>query len=347
MNTRAQLHERIVALIDAGSAATAEMRDALLDDLAAYQHARIEPYAKLRRQWAKDSGDTAPVGLPTDVFRFARIAAHPESDDIRVFRTSGTTQGTRGAHAFADLSLYDRAAKSAAKRMLFPDVERMRLILLVPPPTVVEDSSLSYMLGRFVEWFASDAEFIWPLDASALTRALDTQEPVALLGTSFALVHMEDTLDRRFKLAPTSRIMQTGGFKGRSRELDPAEMLSMLEARFGVPQSHIVAEYGMTELSSQMYETSLVDALAGVDRGRRYWAPEWVRVTPVDPTDLITEAPEGILRIEDCANLDSVAALQTADRARMVGANMFELLGRDRNAVPRGCSLAVEEALSS
>ena len=147
----------------------------------------------------------------------------------------------------------------------------------------------------------------------------------------------------RFELATGSRIMQTGGFKGRSREVDPTQMRVLLSERYGVAETHIVSEYGMTELSSQMYETCLVDSLAGRVRTRRYAAPWWVRVTPVDPITL-EPSSEGILRIEDCANLDSVAAIQTADRARLL-ADGFELLGRDPNAVPRGCSLAIEEAL--
>src|SRR5258706_1200701 len=115
---RAQLRQRILGLIaslEAGSRDDAA-RDRLLADLANYQREQIEPY---RRLWAR----RASPALPTDVFRYARIASHSSSEDLRVFRTSGTTQSARGAHAFRDLGIYDAAARTAARYALFPDVE--------------------------------------------------------------------------------------------------------------------------------------------------------------------------------------------------------------------------------
>lgn len=347
---RQALEERIKALMltepsDDRALSDEAVLSELLQDLSVCQRELIAPYARLLA--ARPSN----TGLPTDVFRFARIASFPEAETKRTFRTSGTTNGARGEHHYRDLSLYDLGARIAARRMLFPDVEKMRLILLVAPEDQVPDSSLGYMLARFVEWFGSSHEYVWPADVHALSSALaSSMEPVALLGTSFAFVHVCDQADTRWALPPGSRIMQTGGFKGRSRTLDTSAMRALLSESFGIPQTHIVSEYGMTELSSQMYETSLVDALAGRESGERhYWAPWWMRVTPVHPATLIQagldEDDIGILRLEDCANLDSVACLQTADRGRLVPGG-FQLLGRDPNAVPRGCSLAAEEALA-
>lgn len=339
---REALHQRIQALMSAEPNAAA--LSALLDDLRVYQREQIPPYERML------AARSHLAGLPTDVFRFARIAAFPEDETKRTFRTSGTTNGARGEHHYRDLSLYDLGARIAARRMLFPDVDKMRLILLVAPEEQVPDSSLGYMLARFAEWFGSSHEYVWPANAGALNAALAaSDEPVALLGTSFAFVHVCDEATERWALPPGSRIMQTGGFKGRSRTLDAEAMHALLRETFGIPESHIVSEYGMTELSSQMYETSLVDALAGrTATERRYWAPWWMRVTPVDPATLQPiDDPSGvgILRLEDAANLDSVACLQTADRGRLVPGG-FQLLGRDPNAVPRGCSLAAEEALA-
>ena len=135
--------------------------------------------------------------------------------------------------------------------------------------------------------------------------------------------------------------MQTGGFKGRSREVEPDELRRAISRRYGVPETHIVAEYGMTELSSQLYETTLRG-----DTHRRLWAPGWVRARVVDPESLaeVEEGVAGILRLDDAANLDSVCAIQTSDVAIRHG-QTFLLLGRAPGSVPRGCSLAVEEAL--
>lgn len=323
-----------------------EARDSLIADLAAFQSDEVRPYERLTRArggtWAMASW---PPALPTDVFRLARVAVHDESEDVRVFRTSGTTSGARGAHPFRDLSLYDLAAERCARHMLFPDRERMRLVVLAPTEDDAPDSSLSYMLARFGEWFGTDTTHIWPLDVAALSDALDTQEPVALLGTSFAFVHLEDSLERRFELAPGGRVMQTGGFKGRSRTLDPQEMRTAITERFGIPETHVVAEYGMTELSSQFYETTLRDAWRGEASPRRLWTPGWTRVTPVDSQTLEACDGAGILRIDDTANVDSVVCLQTSDRGIRATPDGFQLLGRSEDAVPRGCSLAVEEAL--
>lgn len=361
--SRDALHAKIAAAFE--GELTPDARDALLAELRAHQAAHVAPYGRLVRARGLDAA------LPTDVFRFARVAAHGPEHDVRVFRTSGTTSGARGQHFFRDLSLYDRAAKAWAARMLFADGP-MRLVVLAPDETAAPDSSLSYMLSRFATWFAaasvrsapsnasspsalsnasSSVTFCWrdgALDVDALVRALtDAREPIALLGTSFAFVFAEDALaerDVRFALPAGSRVMQTGGFKGRTREVSPDAMLTMLSARYGVPEERVVAEYGMTELSSQAYETTLVES-----GPRRLRFPPWVRVTAVDPVELraLPVGQTGLLRIDDAANLDSVCAIQTADLARIEADGSFELFGRAPGATPRGCSLAVEEALAN
>ncbi len=333
MTTRDSLRSRILALIERPDVA---LRDTLLADLATYQAARVPAYGRLVRTRG------AEAALPTDVFRFTRVAAHSPDRDIRTFRTSGTTRGARGIHSFADLSLYDAAAETTARAMLFADVERMPLVILAPPAAQALDSSLSYMLDRFVTWFASEATYVWPLDSAALQEAMRTDQPVAVLGTSFAFVEVLDANDDCYALPAGSRVMQTGGFKGRSREIEPAAMRQMLSSRFGIPATHVVAEYGMTELSSQAYETTLVDRGA-----RRLRFPVWVRTSIVDPATLrpVMDGP-GLLRIDDPANLDSVCMLQTADMARRID-DGFELLGRAPGSVARGCSLAIEEAIGS
>jgi len=350
------LREQVQALIArlADGSRDDASRDALLARAAPLQAARIPAYGRLLRGAATGRW---PRALPTDVFRFTRVAGHPPSEDRKVFRTSGTTHGARGEHPFRALDLYDQAARAAASRMLFPETRRMPLLLLAPPPAQAPDSSLSHMLGRFAEWFGEGSPR-WLMRDGALAlgelrEALRAASgPVALLGTSFALMHAEEGLGaERFELAPGSLIMPTGGFKGRSRELDAEAMRRGLIARYGVPDSHIVGEYGMTELSSQCYETSLVDALEGGPRRpeRVLWAPGWVRVTPVDPRTLeaVEEGEVGLLRIDDLANVDSVCAIQTSDLGRRVDGATFALLGRAAQAQTRGCSLAIEEALEA
>jgi hypothetical protein len=358
---RAALEVRIRALITSSTKGDSDevARDALLFDLARYQAEVCEPYGRFYTQRTRGrtpSGIFEVPALPTDAFRFARISSQPEQRDVRVFESSGTTSDARSKHAFSDLSLYDLAAETAARYALFPDCERMQLVVLAPPEHELSSSSLSYMLARFLEWFGtSNSKIVWPVqgqklhELDAILRAAEqAEEPVALLGTSFAFVHALDGLgERAYRLPEKSRIMQTGGFKGKSREIAPADMRTLLCGRFGIPEPFIVAEYGMTELSSQLYETTLREAALGLAVSpRSIWAPPWVRALPVHGELLVPvdEGEEGLVRIDDAANLDSVVSIQTADVARRE-ARGFTLLGRARGAVARGCSITADELL--
>lgn len=351
MSEREQLARRVDSIIDrfeSGERIDRHERDTLIEDLAAWQADRIEEYGRLRRR------GTWPPALPTDVFRARRIASHSPDRDVRVFRSSGTTSTERSVHAYRDLSLYDRAARAAARHMLFPDVEQIRLVILAPHESEAPESSLDYMLSRFADWFASTATWVWhqdALDLPALIETLDAAtaagEPVALLGTSFAFVHVEDAIgDRRFALPAGSRVMHTGGYKGRSREVEPAELLGAINRRYGIEEPLIINEFGATELSSQLYDSTLRDAVDESVRARHLWVPPWVRATPVDFDSLEpTGAGEvGLLRIDDCANVDSVCCIQTADLARRVEEGIV-VLGRAPGASGRGCSLAADQAL--
>src|SRR5262249_42763355 len=168
--------------------------------------------------------------------------------------------------------------------------------------------------------------------------------PVVVLGTSFAFVHLLDALGAdRLPLPPSSRVMQTGGFKGKSREVSPAELRAALAAAFRLDERRIGAEDGMTEPPSQFYEPTLVEP--GASHGI-YREPPWARVVPVDPVSLspVAEGEIGIARVEDLMNVDSAVVVLAADRVRRVPGG-FELLGREPGAIPRGCSIALDEIL--
>ncbi len=142
--------------------------------------------------------------------------------------------------------------------------------------------------------------------------------------------------------------MQTGGYKGRSREVDSDLLLEAISDRYGIATPFIINEFGATELSSQLYETTLREAIHPPVGPRRLWVPPWVRATPVDPDTLrpVEGDKVGILRIDDTANLDSVCCIQTADLAKRVEDGIV-VLGRAAGATPRGCSLAADQALGA
>jgi hypothetical protein len=276
--------------------------------------------------------------------------------DARVFRTSGTSlgPGARGEHPLRTTATYELAALAWGARMLWPDRERLRALVLAPPLEDAPDSSLGFMLDRFAahlggpaSWHvrarAAQAELDAPGFERACAEARAAGEPAIVLGAAFAFVHLLEARPAANRRLPEgSRAMQTGGFKGRSREV-PAEALRQeIAAMLGIPAAHVVGEYGMTELSSQLYEGTL--AAAGAPG--LYLPPPWVRVTAVDPATLapLPEGAVGIARIVDLANVDSAVAVQTSDRVR-VTARGVELLGRAPGAPPRGCSLALDEML--
>lgn len=290
------------------------------------------------------------VGVPTDAFKMARIATFALARQQRVFYTSGTTRDVRGQHSFASLELYELAAISAAKRWLLPGAS-YRFVFFAESETDNPNSSLTAMLAMFARAWGSGGDPFFvrgsKLDAAsaieAIEQAIGAGERVALLGATWAFVHFADQVGAwRCVLPSGSVVMPTGGFKGRSRELAPDELMAEIQDRFGVLRSQVVQEYGMTELSSQAYEAHSEGLVAG-----RYRCPPWMRVDAVDPETLAVLPPgeEGILRVIDLANLGSCVAIQTADWG-VVYEDGFEVRGRMPGATPRGCARAMDALLS-
>ena len=188
----------------------------------------------------------------------------------------------------------------------------------------------------------------WSLDftaaLSAMRRASDAEQPVALLGTAFSFVHLLDRLmaeDIRFDLPPGSRAMETGGYKGRSRSLPRAELHALITRRLAIPASHIVCEYGMSELGSQAYDWQVGNGESETRTERGVFRfPRWARARIVSPETgrEVAEGETGLIQVHDLANVRSVLAIQTEDLGVRRG-DGFELIGRASFAEPRGCSL--------
>lgn len=353
------LHTRARALVHAFEHGTeAEPFEALALDLGRFQARHVPGYLRLctRRGIDPDTCQDARLlpAVPTDAFKAMRVATFPESETTHTFRTSGTTIGQRGQHDIRDITTYDAGALAFGKRSLTGG-EPMVVLVVGPAPSEAPDSSLTHMNALFSRtlgpetadaFFLHDGVFDLASLDERVSRAMVCQERVLLLGTSFAFVHLLEALgDERFPLPPGSHVMQTGGFKGRSREVSADELRAAIATTFAVDERAVVQEYGMTELSSQFYERTAVDPQAecGV-----LSEPPWARVIPVDPDSLLPVdfGQEGIARIEDLCNVDSAFAVQTADRVRRV-AGGFVLLGRLPGSAPRGCSIAIDELLAS
>ncbi|TVR62598.1 MAG: hypothetical protein EA422_11095 [Gemmatimonadales bacterium] len=301
--------------------------------------------------------------VPARAFRRFPLVAGGEGEPVEaVFRTSGTSGGeaTRGVHRVLDLSLYRASLLPTATRHLNPQGESLRVLALAPAPRDRPDSSLVHMVGVFHEvWddggggFFADGQ--WQLRTLELLSALEDAEasgvPVLMAGTAFGYVHLLDLLaqeGRTVCLPPGSRLMETGGFKGRSREVARETLYGDLERRLGIPIRRMVNEYGMTELLSQFWETPLADP-PGPDHDdlsrRSLVGPPWIRTRILDPHRLTPVPPGevGLLQHLDLANLHAVSALLTEDQGVAVTRRRFRVLGRRPGAEPRGCSLSMEE----
>lgn len=339
------LHARVAGFIERGGDF-----DAVARDLAVFQAKRSEGYARLCRARGVDPSSAAPRALPavpTDAFRVTRVATFAPGLEVATFRTSGTTTGARGAHAMRTLSTYHLAAMRGAAPLFAPFTEPPRIVAIA---SEAPDSSLARMLAWFVaERGDAQSCFIAPENIAhaveLLARLPRDGRPVLLLATAFAYVHLVDMLQgRALPLPRGSRAMQTGGFKGRTRAV-PADVLrQMIAATFELPRSEVVGEYGMTELTSQLWATPETGSTE--DRWI-YRAPHWLRVVACDPATLCQQpdGTRGIARFEDLGNVESAWAVQTADEV-IVRGDLVEILGRLAGATPRGCSLAVEELTS-
>lgn len=293
--------------------------------------------------------------LPVSAFKFHRVACFPKVETVRTFMTSGTTRGKlRGRHAYSELRTYDATVRTLFKEYVLPDLpagRRMQVVFLVQPPSERPESSLSYM-GARVQRFFGDKKAYYALDRNglrleALTRHLQAAQkarrPVLIFTTTFALADLVEYLAAartRLSLPRGSRILETGGYKGRRTEIDRPELLKRVGAWLGVPASRVVNEYGMTELTSQFYDRSLITGRALSTKGI---AP-WMRVLIIDPRTgrPVSRGRRGIIRVIDLANRGSCLAVQTEDEGRLVPGG-FEVLGRRKAVDLRGCSLTFEE----
>ncbi|RYF53596.1 MAG: long-chain fatty acid--CoA ligase [Comamonadaceae bacterium] len=288
--------------------------------------------------------------VPIDAFKAMELRCEPASPTERVFMTSGTTRGdTRGRHFHPRLDVYDLSMARHFAQRFMRGTERMPMGILFPDEDVMPNSSLAHYLALAKAAFSSPGSrhFVdqQGIDLSGLWQALEVAEqtgkPYALLGASYSFVHVMDALrqqGRTFRLPPGSRLLDTGGYKGQSRELPLDAFYAELSQALGVPRSHCINMYGMTELSTQFYDDGNA-VVPSVKSG-----PHWIRSRLVDPATgrSVPTGERGILVHCDLANFNSVTTILTEDLG-LAADGGFLLLGRAEGAQAKGCSLAVEE----
>lgn len=344
--------------------------NALALELFAHQYEHNVPYRRFCRARRAEPGRlrdwTEIPAVPLRAFKELTLACEPPEAAAAVFMTSGSTDPRkRGRNHHPHLRLYDASMRVGFARSFLPDRADMRLLVLNPRPETLPHSSIAYFLGRLVDFFGAPGSDFYVdeegLRLDDLTRTLrEAQEsgsPVALLGTSFAYVHLLDALAERgegFALPAGSRLLDTGGFKGRSREVSGPELRTQLADRLGIPSALCVNYYGMTEISTQYYDDSLRNELLGRPSDPRHKVvPPWARIRVLDPETQREVGPgeRGLLVHHDLANRGSCLAVLAEDVGHSAAAGSderaFVLLGRAEGTEARGCSIALDELLSA
>jgi len=344
------LEAEITAFVRSGGASEAEL-ERLAHAAFAYQFDRIPAYRALceraRRTPVEVSTWRDVPLVPTAAFSSLELATDPA---IELFRSSGTLGGARSVHRHPFPALYRAVVESSFPAACLPRGDRPPMLALVPPRDVVPDSSLGFMVDHVMATFGGPGSAYGFGERgvelgkcrSWLAAHQRGGRPVLILSTALALADLLDFLERmnlHFRLPAGSAIFETGGFKGRTREVSREGLLDQAARWLGVPAAAVVSEYGMTELTSQAYTRALVGGDPGL-----FVAPRWMRVRALDPLSL-AELPmgeSGILAILDLANLGSALHLLTEDLGR-VESEGFRLDGRAGDAELRGCSLLAEE----
>lgn len=269
--------------------------------------------------------------LPIQFFKSHQILASKNKVQ-EVFLSSGTSGMEQSKHFVTDVSLYEESFRKGFKRF-YGNIEDYTILALLPAYLDRQGSSLIYMVNDMIEKSkkAASGFYLNNLDvlAEKLTDLDQKGEKVLLIGVSFALLDLVETYN--FKLKNTI-IMETGGMKGRRKELIREELHQILKDGFGVEKIH--SEYGMTELLSQAYSKG--DGI--------FECPSWMKILTRDTEDALTILPEGKsggINVIDLANINSCSFIATQDLGKTYTNNTFEVLGRFDNSDIRGCNLLV------
>lgn len=268
--------------------------------------------------------------LPIGLFKSSKVYSHGPEPDL-VFESSGTTGLQTSRHFVRDPALY-RESFLRGFESVYGSVQDQCIIGLLPGYLERQNSSLVYMVNQLVELSRDPDSGFYLHDHEQLAGILGKRESqgkkTILIGVSFALL---DFAERYPMKVHHTVIMETGGMKGRRRELIRQELHDQLKQAFSAEAIH--SEYGMTELLSQAYAVK-----DGVFR-----APSWMRVMIRDDEDpgLVKKSGSGALNIIDLANIYSCSFIATEDAGKVYADGTFEVLGRMDNTDLRGCSMLV------
>jgi len=269
--------------------------------------------------------------LPVELFKSHEIIAPGKKAEI-IFESSSTTGVVPSRHYVAEKAIYERSFLQTF-RNFYDDPSKMCILALLPSYLERSGSSLVYMAEKLIKlsghpesgFYLNEHERL----ISVLKKLKKEGQPSVLLGVSFALLDLAEEYSTDLK---GLIILETGGMKGRRKEMVREELHTILKTRFNLNQIH--SEYGMTELLSQAYSK----------RDGIFYAPPWMRVLvrdSYDPFRMMQAGNTGNINIIDLANVYSCSFIATSDLGRMNSDGGFEVLGRIDYSDIRGCNLMI------
>lgn len=269
--------------------------------------------------------------LPIQFFKSHPIISTKKKPEI-IFESSGTTQSTTSKHLVPDVKIYEESFLKGFEQFYGP-VEDYCIIALLPAYLERQGSSLVYMVDDLVKRSKHPSSGFYLNNLKELYKKLVELEQkgtkTLLIGVSFALLDLAEQFPMQLN---HTTIMETGGMKGRRKELIRAELHQILTQAFGVATIH--SEYGMTELLSQAYSKG-----NGI-----FETPPWMKLLTrdtEDPLTLLNNGKTGGINIIDLANVYSCSFIATQDLGKVLQDRTFEILGRFDNSDIRGCNLMV------
>ena len=269
--------------------------------------------------------------LPITFFKQQAILANNCVAE-KIFTSSGTTSNITSKHYVADLKLYEKSFTTAFNQQ-YGAIEDYTILALLPSYLEREGSSLVYMADTLIAMSQQPKSGFYLNDLDALAKTIKLLElqkkKTLLLGVSYALLDLIEA--HTFKLQHTI-IMETGGMKGRRKELVKQALHEKLTKGFGVKTIH--SEYGMTELLSQAYSKGF-----GV-----FKCPPWMKVLTRDPQDprALISGQTGGINVIDLANQYTCSFIATQDLGKIHENGSFEILGRFDTSDIRGCNLMID-----
>ena len=270
--------------------------------------------------------------LPISFFKSHEVLSTGKRPEI-VFSSSGTTGQTTSKHLVSDVRVYEQSFNLAFQQF-YGHPKDLCILALLPSYLEREGSSLIYMVDDLLKQsqHPKSGYFLHDLDAlyHTLLEVKANRQKTILIGVTYALLDFVESFQLDF---PELIVMETGGMKGKRKEMVREELHQILTAGFGV--SHIHSEYGMTELLSQGY--SYGDGI--------FYCPPWMKILlrdTSDPLSLLEGKQSGGINVIDLANLNSCSFIATQDLGKVYPDGSFEVLGRFDNADIRGCNLLVQ-----